>query len=276
MHAVPTWDHRDPADFRAATKRDLLARYNTTSFVDVGIKTLKKFARKDGSSLFEAVDENGKSWWGRKVVLATGITDVFPDIEGYEDCWIKGIFHCLFCHGYEDRGVSSVGILAVDDCAPPKAAMHVANYALRLGDKVTIYTNGNDATTSALSSTVSSLRPDSKSAKNITINFKKISKLIKGSKGAEVEVLFEDGEKIVEGFLVHKPIGKLNGNWVEQLGLEPTEQGTIKVQFPFNETSVPGVFAVGDCGTVMQAVTQAIAMGGAAAAGVAAQLEAED
>ena len=276
MHAVPTWDHRDPADFRTAAKCDLLARYNTTSFVDVGIKALKKSARKDGSSLFEAVDKNGKSWWGRKVVLATGVMDVFPDIEGYEDCWVKGIFHCLFCHGYEDRGASSVGVLAVDDCAPPKAAMHVANYALRLGDKVTIYTNGNYATTSALSSTVSSFRPDSKSAKNITINSKKISKLIKGRKGAEVQVHFEDGEKLTEGFLVHKPLGKLNGPWGEQLELETTDQGLIKVNFPFNETTVAGVFAVGDCATPLQAVTQAIAMGGAAAAGVAAQLEAED
>lgn len=91
MHGVPSWDHRDPSEFRAATKRDLLARYNTTSFVDVSIKTVKKLAREDGSSLFEAVDEEGKSWWGRKVILATGIKDVFPDIEGYEDCWVKGM-----------------------------------------------------------------------------------------------------------------------------------------------------------------------------------------
>lgn len=91
-----------------------------------------------------------------------------------------------------------------------------------------------------------------------------------------MEVVLEDGERKTEGFLVHKPVGKLNGNWVEQLGLDTTEQGQIKVNFPFNETSVPGVFAVGDCGTMMQAVTSAISMGGAAAAGVAAQLEAED
>ena len=91
MHAVPTWDHRDPAEFRAAAKRDLLARYDTTSFVDVGIKTVLKPERKDGSSLFEAIDENGASWWGRKVVLATGIKDIFPNIEGYPECWVKGM-----------------------------------------------------------------------------------------------------------------------------------------------------------------------------------------
>lgn len=152
----------------------------------------------------------------------------------------------------------------------------MANYALRLASSVTIYTNGDAAVTSSIETALSSLKPSSKSGQNITLNSKKITKLTKLPKGSEVEVVLEDGIGEVQGFLVHKPVGKLNGNWVEQLGLETTEQGTIKVNFPFNETSVLGVFAVGDCGTPMQAVVNAISMGGAAAAGVAAQLEAED
>ena len=185
-------------------------------------------------------------------------------------------FHCLFCHGYEDRGASSVGVLAIEDCAPPGPAMHIANYALRLADTVVIYTNGSASTTTAIETALSSLRPNSKSRRNISINPAKISRLVKKPKGPEIEVQLENGEKKTEGFLVHKPIGKLNGTWVEQLGLETTPQGMIKVNFPFNEASVQGVFAVGDCATPMQAVAAAISMGGAAAAGVTAQLEAED
>jgi hypothetical protein len=51
--------------------------------------------------------------------------------------------------------------------------MYVANYALRLADKVTIYTNGHSATTSALESATSQLKPESKSGNSITINNKK-------------------------------------------------------------------------------------------------------
>jgi thioredoxin reductase len=185
-------------------------------------------------------------------------------------------FHCLFCHGYEDRGASSVGVLAIDDLAPAKMAMNISNNALRLSEKVVIYTNGNSAATEEVTDALSKLRPESKSRKNISVNGKKITKFIKGPKGAEVEVVLEGGEMKTEGFLVHKPVGELNGNWVGQLGLETTEQGQIKTKFPFNETSVPGVFAVGDCGTMMQAVTIAISAGGMAAAGIVAQLEAED
>ena len=91
MHTVPTWDHRDPSEFLAACRKDLVARYSTVSFQDVAIERIKKTQREDGTSLFLATDENGEEWWGRKVILATGITDVMPDIEGYEQCWTNGM-----------------------------------------------------------------------------------------------------------------------------------------------------------------------------------------
>lgn len=87
MHGVPTWEHRDPADFRAAVKEDILAHYDTVSFEDTEIKTIEKTSREDGASLFKAVDATGKEWWGRKVVIATGITDIMLDIPGYAENW---------------------------------------------------------------------------------------------------------------------------------------------------------------------------------------------
>ena len=68
------------------------------------------------------------------------------------------------------------------------------------------------------------------------------------------------------------PPTKNNGPFVEQLGIELEPMGHIKVTPPFNETSVPGVFAVGDCATMMKAAPQAIAMGSFGAAGVVAQV----
>ena len=41
----------------------------------------------------------------------------------------------------------------------------------------------------------------------------------------------------------------------------------------FFETTVPGVFAVGDCATPLKAVTQAVAMGSFGAGGLASQLQ---
>lgn len=87
MHAVPTWDHRDAKDFRAAARKDLLARYNTTQFQDVKVESI---SRTD-SGLFKAIDAMKAEWLGRKVILATGVRDIYPDIEGYDECWSYGM-----------------------------------------------------------------------------------------------------------------------------------------------------------------------------------------
>ncbi|CCD49858.1 hypothetical protein BofuT4_P095660.1 [Botrytis cinerea T4] len=42
MHMVPTWDHKDPKDFRAATKESILARYSTIQFLDIGVTSIEK------------------------------------------------------------------------------------------------------------------------------------------------------------------------------------------------------------------------------------------
>lgn len=86
MHTVPTWDHRDPGEFRTAARADL-ERYGSVTIEDVEIESLKR--QDDG--LFEAAAADGRAWTAKKVVLATGVEDVFPDIPGYADCWVSGM-----------------------------------------------------------------------------------------------------------------------------------------------------------------------------------------
>jgi gliotoxin/aspirochlorine biosynthesis thioredoxin reductase len=74
MHNVPTWGHRDPADFRTKFRADLLAQYDTILFRDTGVESVTKTP----GGVFRAVDLQGDVWTGRKVVVVTGVTDVFP------------------------------------------------------------------------------------------------------------------------------------------------------------------------------------------------------
>lgn len=85
MHMVPTWDHKDPKDFRATAKADILARYSTIQFIDIGVTSIEKIS----DSHFKLVDANDKEWNFRKVILALGMTDTLPDIEGYAELWTK-------------------------------------------------------------------------------------------------------------------------------------------------------------------------------------------
>ncbi|KAI1662006.1 hypothetical protein F4813DRAFT_343185 [Daldinia decipiens] len=103
MHMVPGWENRNPKDFRSATRNDIVASYSANiQFVDVEVTKVEK----ESDSHFRVWDGQGKEWNVRKVILAVGSSDTYPDIEGYAQLWAKRIFHCLFCHGYEDRGAS--------------------------------------------------------------------------------------------------------------------------------------------------------------------------
>ncbi len=46
----------------------------------------------------------------RRLLLATGLVDVLPDIEGIEQRWGRDVLHCPFCHGWEVRG-RAIGII---------------------------------------------------------------------------------------------------------------------------------------------------------------------
>ena len=87
MHNVLGWDHCNPEDFRAKGREDLKARYNTVTFEDTRIESI----RRTESGHFEAKDERGRTWTGKKVVLAVGCQDIMPDIPGYEEAWGRGM-----------------------------------------------------------------------------------------------------------------------------------------------------------------------------------------
>ncbi|KAK4233543.1 thioredoxin reductase [Achaetomium macrosporum] len=257
MHNVPTWDHRDPREFRAKARADLLVRYSTIQFEETAVARLTPRARC------------GPMWTGRKVVLATGMRDVYPDIAGYDDVWGRGVYHCLFCDGYEERGAASVGVLAIDDLGKALFALHVARMAKRLAKKVVVYSHGAPELSREIRAAMGN-------DPVIVFDDRRVTRLQKANQGSpEVIVHLEDGTTVSQGFIAHKPKTQINGPFVEQLGLEITDMGVIKTSSPFYETSVPGVFAVGNCASFMPAVVNAFSMGLFVAGGIAAQLGAE-
>lgn len=83
MHNVVTWDHRPPVEFRAAARADIQSRYDSIHFQNGTIESAAK--KEDGT--FEVTDQDQNTYRGKKLVLATGVTDVFPDIKGFGDLW---------------------------------------------------------------------------------------------------------------------------------------------------------------------------------------------
>ena len=105
-------------------------------------------------------------------------------------------FHCLFCHGYEEKNVKSAGVLAVGDIANPFGALHLARMAKRLTPNVTIYTDGADEL--AQKTAEAAIDDD------IKVESKTISRLEKGEQSSVI-MHFKDGQTFTEGFLVSIP-----------------------------------------------------------------------
>lgn len=90
-HMVPGYDHQSLLTYIGDMRRDLCARYKTNTFVDAKAEWLSKLKDGENRGLFEITDSKGQKWVGRKVVLAFGNQEQFPEIVGYQDCWIKGM-----------------------------------------------------------------------------------------------------------------------------------------------------------------------------------------
>ncbi|KAF4997256.1 hypothetical protein FGRMN_3991 [Fusarium graminum] len=265
MHNVLGFDHAEPAAFRAKAREDLEKRYDTIEYKSVTIATVCK----TDAGIFEAVDDKGTVYQGKKLGLGTGVRDVFDDQpQGYGDCWGRGIFHCLYCHGFEERGAKTVGVFAGGIITSADMLAHVTPMAKRLSQSVTVYTNGDSTLIPAVRAKVHSSK--------VHYDDRKITSfaLVDGS-GPAVEITFEDGTSKTEGFVVSHPQVVQAAPFAEQLGLEMLTTGDIKVEAPWNETAVKGCFAFGDAATPMRSVLQAMYMGGFGAVGMAMQLQRE-
>jgi thioredoxin reductase len=53
---------------------------------------------------------DGSTVEGRRLLVATGLTDELPDIPGLAERWGQDVLHCPYCHGWEVRD-QSIGVI---------------------------------------------------------------------------------------------------------------------------------------------------------------------
>ncbi|AGT11466.1 NAD(P)/FAD-dependent oxidoreductase [Paracoccus aminophilus] len=104
-HGFLGQDGVDPARIWAEARAQLRA-YPTLSWVEATAAEVS--GAKDD---FRVTTTTGEQFAGRRLLLATGVSDELPEIEGLAARWGKGVFHCPYCHGYElDQG--RIGVIA--------------------------------------------------------------------------------------------------------------------------------------------------------------------
>jgi thioredoxin reductase len=238
-HNFVTHDGRPPKEI-ATLAREQVAKYNTITFVNglavSGVKT---------DNGFDIQTDSGEIFRATKLIFATGIKDILPDIPGFAECWGISVLHCPYCHGYEVRS-ESTGILGNGDSALEFSAM-ISNWTKDL----TLFTNGTSALTAE--------QADKIRRHNIGIVEKEI-KQIDQTSGVLKEIVFKDGTSSpVKALYARVPF--IQHSLIPQsLGCELNESGYLKVD-SLQKTTVPGIFACGDNATGMRTVANAVSMG---------------
>lgn len=179
---------------------------------------------------FEVGTEKGVVFKAKKLILATGIKDILPDINGFKACWGISVLHCPYCHGYEVRH-RPTGIIANG-----AAAMHYAQLISNWTNDLTLFTNGASLLTEEETKKLG--------AHNITIVETAI-KTLHHEKGQIQSIELENGRLLPLEAAYAMVNFVQTSNLVEQLGCKLTEGGLIEVD-ESQETTVKDVFACGD------------------------------
>src|SRR4051812_8382521 len=104
-HGYLARDPQQPAEL-LATAREQLLRYPTVRVVADRVSDIRR-----GDGRFVATLASGGELQALRVVLATGVVDSCPDLEGFAEHYGASAFHCPACDGYEarDRDVVAYG-----------------------------------------------------------------------------------------------------------------------------------------------------------------------
>lgn len=186
----------------------------------------------------------------QSLILATGSKRAAPKIPGVKEFEGKGVSYCAICDAFFYRG-KDVAVLGNGDFA-----MHEAKELLNTASTVTIYTNGED--------------PQFTPEEKIRVNTMKIQsvegdekvsgiRLAPDTQAQEIDsdagqqthdLCHADGVFIAMGTAGSTEIAR-------QMGAELTQKGNIKVNEKM-ETTIPGLYAAGDCTGGLLQVAKAV------------------
>lgn len=238
-HNFLTNDGKTPKEI-AILARQQVEKYKTVHFHQA--QAINGFKTQHG---FEIKTSSGESFLAEKLLFATGIKDLMPDMEGFAECWGISVLHCPYCHGYEVRD-KPTGILGNGEYGFEFSTL-ISNWTKDL----TLYTNGKSMLTEAQSILLEK--------HHISINEAPIKRL-EHIHGQLQKIIFEDGTSTACHALYAKVLFEQNSAIPAALGCELTEEGYLQVD-AFQRTNLPGIFACGDNATRMRTVANAVAMG---------------
>ena len=216
-------------------------------------------AKKNEDGIFSVKDENGTMYYSKKLLVATGLNDTVPAIEGFREFYGKSVFHCPYCDGWEVRD-KKIGVYARN-----KEGWELALALKTWTNSVTLYTDGKNK--------VKPFQKKYLEANEIEVNVAPISKL-HGQNGQLQKIIFKDGKEIVCDALFFVNGYTQQCNIAEAFGCDVNKKGVI-VTNRLQQTNIKGLYVAGDASKDMQFVVVAGAEGAKAGVTINKELQKE-
>ena len=255
MHGFLSRDGMPPLEFLRLAREEL-RKYDTVEVRDVTVTD----ARCTDESRFETCLETGEVVRSRKLLIATGVRDNLPAIDGIDALYGRSVFHCPYCDGWEVRDQP----LAV-------YGRGARGYGLSL--ELTAWSRDillcTDGPSELDAEQVARLERN-----GIALREDRVARL-EGTDGILERVVFADGSSAGRRALFFTTGQYQQSALAIRLGCEINDKGTVHTG-KYETTHLPGLFVAGDASRAVQWVIVAAAEGAEAAFAINTDLIEED
>ncbi len=254
LHGFVTRDGIQPSEFLNLA-REQLRPYETVKLLQTKVVDARR-----RSNSFELTTDDGQRISSRKLLLATGVTDDLPQIEGLAGLYGSSVFHCPYCDGWEMRD-------------QPLAIYGKGENGSGLALEVTLWSK-DLVLCSDGPSELSDQELDRLTRHKIRVCEDKITRL-EGRDGVLQHIVFATGKSLARRGMFFSTGQRQASNLPELLGCEFSEQGCVKTG-DYETTNVPGLYVAGDASRLVQLVIVAASEGAQAAFAINKELMKED
>lgn len=250
-----TRDGTPPFDLRAQGHADL-ARYETVECREIAVTQARRL--DDG---FAVRLDDGREERARRLILATGLSQEIPRIEGFDTYWGRGVHSCPYCDGFEvcDRSLVVYG-RGHGGCG---LALELTGWSR----DVVLCTDGEDED-------LSDKDRDRLARNGVRVIEAKVDRL-DGDGARPTRLRFRDGTDTPCTALFLMPFACSPSPLIAQLGCELDETRSVVPTHEYEKTNVPGLYVAGDASRRVQFAVVAAAEGAMAAFAINAEFVAE-
>ncbi|TVR19152.1 MAG: NAD(P)/FAD-dependent oxidoreductase [Balneolaceae bacterium] len=219
-------DGQNPEIVRSEAKEQLQQYKEYLSIISGSVE-----ATSQEDDTFEIQHADGSVYKAKHIVFASGVTDNLQEIDGLKELWGRGVYHCPYCHGWENRGKKTVVI--GEGARLLGFASNITNWT----DNITYFSQGEAL--NLPNETVYMLR-----GFGLVIREEKVDQISKRDDEIHIRLAGQDEYEIFEA--CYAPgIVRANSTLAESLGCEMRDNGSIEVDERY-QSSVANVYAIGD------------------------------